>query len=154
MQLKIRRATDCADSAVRDGLDRLTQEQVVQGTMTVGTVNCTYDAASRRATMTVSGQSQVTYTWDNADRLTQVAQGSAIVGFTYDNAMPGLVPGIYVFVALTKARKAWMAGTSPAMTEGDGSARKQKIRERSQSDLGRPVLFAKIFRFVIYPNHF
>jgi len=71
-----------------------------------------------------------------------------------DAAMPGLVPGIYVFVALTKARKAWMAGTSPAMTEGDGSARKQKIRERSQSDLGRPVLFAKIFRFVIYPNHF
>src|SRR5258708_5754929 len=69
-----------------DGLDRLTQEQVVQGGTTLGTVNYTYDAASRRATMTVSGQSQVTYTWDNADRLTQVAQGSASVGFTYDNA--------------------------------------------------------------------
>jgi RHS repeat-associated protein len=69
-----------------DGLDRLMQEQVVQGGTTLGTVNYTYDASSRRATMTVSGQSQVTYTWDNADRLTQVAQGSAIVGFTYDNA--------------------------------------------------------------------
>jgi hypothetical protein len=29
--------------------------------------------------------------------------------------MPGLVPGIHVFAAL-KIRKAWMAGTSPAMT--------------------------------------
>jgi hypothetical protein len=27
--------------------------------------------------------------------------------------MPGLVPGIHVFLAVTKA---WMAGTSPAMT--------------------------------------
>jgi hypothetical protein len=27
--------------------------------------------------------------------------------------MPGLVPGIHVFAAL---KKAWMAGTSPAMT--------------------------------------
>ena len=69
-----------------DGLDRLKQEQVVQGGTTLGTVNYTYDTASRHATMSVSGQSQVTYTWDNADRLTQVAQGSAIVGFTYDNA--------------------------------------------------------------------
>jgi hypothetical protein len=29
--------------------------------------------------------------------------------------MPGLVPGIHVFLA--EKRKAWMAGTSPAMTE-------------------------------------
>jgi hypothetical protein len=29
--------------------------------------------------------------------------------------MPGLVPGIHVFKA--KKKKAWMAGTSPAMTE-------------------------------------
>jgi len=29
--------------------------------------------------------------------------------------MPGLVPGIHVFHATTKA---WMAGTSPAMTTG------------------------------------
>jgi len=28
--------------------------------------------------------------------------------------MPGLVPGIHVF--FSAARKAWMAGTSPAMT--------------------------------------
>jgi hypothetical protein len=31
--------------------------------------------------------------------------------------MPGLVPGIHVFVS---ASKAWMAGTSPAMTIGVG----------------------------------
>jgi hypothetical protein len=29
--------------------------------------------------------------------------------------MPGLVPGIHVFL-LTSAVKTWMAGTSPAMT--------------------------------------
>jgi hypothetical protein len=29
--------------------------------------------------------------------------------------MPGLVPGIHVFLAA--AKKAWMAGTSPAMTQ-------------------------------------
>jgi len=28
--------------------------------------------------------------------------------------MPGLVPGIHAFLALSKS---WMAGTSPAMTE-------------------------------------
>jgi hypothetical protein len=32
--------------------------------------------------------------------------------------MPGLVPGIHVLLA---ARKAWMAGTSPAMTMETGS---------------------------------
>jgi hypothetical protein len=30
--------------------------------------------------------------------------------------MPGLVPGIHVFTALTKV-KTWMAGTSPGMTK-------------------------------------
>jgi hypothetical protein len=30
--------------------------------------------------------------------------------------MPGLVPGIHVFNALV-VKKAWMAGTSPAMTK-------------------------------------
>jgi hypothetical protein len=29
--------------------------------------------------------------------------------------MPGLVPGIHVFL-LSRANKAWMAGSSPAMT--------------------------------------
>jgi hypothetical protein len=31
--------------------------------------------------------------------------------------MPGLVPGIHVFLAALSKWKAWMAGTSPAMTE-------------------------------------
>jgi hypothetical protein len=30
--------------------------------------------------------------------------------------MPGLVPGIYVFLTEPIRSKAWMAGTSPAMT--------------------------------------
>ena len=29
---------------------------------------------------------QVTYTYDNADRLTQIAQGTSSAGFSYDNA--------------------------------------------------------------------
>jgi hypothetical protein len=32
----------------------------------------------------------------------------------YSLVMPGLVPGIHVFLVL--AAKTWMAGTSPAMT--------------------------------------
>ncbi|HEY7448120.1 MAG TPA: RHS repeat-associated core domain-containing protein, partial [Vicinamibacterales bacterium] len=51
-----------------------------------GSVSYTYDAADRRATMTVGGQSQVTYGYDSADRLTSITQGSASVGFTYDSA--------------------------------------------------------------------
>jgi hypothetical protein len=31
--------------------------------------------------------------------------------------MPGLVPGIHVFLSLYEASKTWMAGSSPAMTE-------------------------------------
>jgi len=36
--------------------------------------------------MTVSGQSSVVYSYDNANRLTQITQGSSIVSFTYDVA--------------------------------------------------------------------
>jgi RHS repeat-associated protein len=64
-----------------DGLDRLTQEVTPQGT-----VNYTYDNASRRATMTVVGQSQVVYTYDNANRLTNIVQGTSTVTIAYDDA--------------------------------------------------------------------
>lgn len=63
-----------------DGLDRLTQEVTAEGT-----VNYTYDNASRRATMTVVGQPQVTYTYDNANRLTNIQQGTNII-IAYDDA--------------------------------------------------------------------
>lgn len=64
-----------------DGLDRLTQEVTPQGT-----VDYTYDNASRRATMTVAGQPQVTYTYDNANRLTIIAQSTSTVTIGYDDA--------------------------------------------------------------------
>jgi RHS repeat-associated protein len=64
-----------------DGLDRLTQEVTPQGT-----VNYTYDKASRRATMTVVGQPQVVYTFDTANRLTAITQGANSVGLAYDDA--------------------------------------------------------------------
>jgi RHS repeat-associated protein len=64
-----------------DGLDQLTQEVTPQGT-----VNYTYDNASRRATMTVVGQTQVVYTYDNANRLTTITQGTSTVTIGYDDA--------------------------------------------------------------------
>lgn len=64
-----------------DGLDRLTQEVTPQGT-----INYTYDNASRRATMTVVGQPQVVYTYDNANRLTTIQQSTSTVTIGYDDA--------------------------------------------------------------------
>ena len=46
----------------------------------------TYDNAGRRASLTVPGQAVVNYTFDNANRLTQITQGSTTVSFGYDNA--------------------------------------------------------------------
>src|SRR5262249_38926133 len=59
----------------------LTSETTAQGSISYG-----YDLAGRRTSMTVSGQPQVTYNYDNADRLTQITQGASTVGFSYDNA--------------------------------------------------------------------
>jgi RHS repeat-associated protein len=82
-----------------DGLDNLVQEVTPQGQ-----VNWTYDAASRRQTMTVLGKPVVNYTFDNADRLTQVAQGTVTLGFGYDTAsrrttvtLPNGIIGTYAF---------------------------------------------------------
>ena len=61
--------------------DSVTQEVTPQGQ-----IDYTYDASGRRATMTVAGQSAVGYTFDNANRLTQIAQGSNTVGLAYDDA--------------------------------------------------------------------
>ena len=63
------------------GLDLLTNETTPQGSVTY-----TYDNASRRATMTVAGQTQIVYGFDNADRLTTITQGTSQVTIGYDNA--------------------------------------------------------------------
>ena len=49
-------------------------------------MNYTYDIARLRATMTVVGQPQVTYAYDNADRLTQIQQRTNTVITAYDDA--------------------------------------------------------------------
>jgi YD repeat-containing protein len=64
-----------------DLLDRLTEEETPEGT-----VDYTYDDAGRRSSMTVAGQTAVSYAYDNADRLTGITQGSASVAFAYDAA--------------------------------------------------------------------
>jgi RHS repeat-associated protein len=60
-----------------DDLERLTSE----GVNTYG-----YDAAGRRTSMTVSGQQQVTYGYNNADQLTSVTKGTTSVALGYDQA--------------------------------------------------------------------
>jgi RHS repeat-associated protein len=72
-----------------DGLDRLTSEVTPQGT-----VSYAYDAAGRRASMTVPSHGTIAYTYDAANRLTLMthtpaapAVGSAqSVAFVYDTA--------------------------------------------------------------------
>jgi len=46
-----------------DGLNRLTSETTPQGS-----VSYTYDAAGRRTTMTVAGQSSVVYSYDKGKK--------------------------------------------------------------------------------------
>src|SRR5229473_8598891 len=55
------------------------------GSNTVCNLSYAYDAAGRRTSMNVSGQTAVSYSFDNANRLTQIGQGSANVSFGYDN---------------------------------------------------------------------
>lgn len=59
-----------------DDLDRLMSEQVIQGATTIGTVSYTYDTASRRASMSVPGQTQLCYYFDDANRLITITRAS------------------------------------------------------------------------------
>jgi YD repeat-containing protein len=60
--------------------------QFDSGSQPLGTVNYTYDLASRRSTIQVVGQTQETYAFDNANRLTSITQGNTSVGLNYDAA--------------------------------------------------------------------
>lgn len=53
----------------------------------LGMVSYEYDPAGRRLQMSVTGQaSAVDYTWDEANRSTQIVQGTSTVGLGYDPA--------------------------------------------------------------------
>lgn len=70
-----------------NGLDELTEEQTEPlGAKTFQTVKYQYDAAGRRQSMVAGTQAQVNYTYDNADRLSKLAQGTAGVVPVFDNA--------------------------------------------------------------------
>jgi YD repeat-containing protein len=80
---RLRTAADSLNGTITrayDNLDRLTQELTPQGRL-----NYTYDAASRRATMTVFGQPMITYGYDDANRLQSITQGGQ-VQLGYDDA--------------------------------------------------------------------
>ena len=51
-----------------------------------GTVNYTYDAANRRAMVTVAGQTAISYSCHNADRVTAITQRAVSIGFAYGDA--------------------------------------------------------------------
>ena len=63
-----------------DGLDNLLSEATPQGT-----VSYTYRPDGRRQTMTVPGQPEISYGYDNAGHLTSISQGSTSVYFGYDS---------------------------------------------------------------------
>jgi len=67
-----------------DGLDRLIQE--VTPNSPANGVQYTYDAASRRQSMTVGSMTAVLYGYNSANQLTSITQGSNTVSFTYDGA--------------------------------------------------------------------
>jgi YD repeat-containing protein len=64
-----------------DDLDRMTSETTPEGT-----VSYTYDAASRRETMTVTGQPAVTYGYFNNDLLKDIVRSTETVSLAYDQA--------------------------------------------------------------------
>lgn len=64
-----------------DDLDRMTSETTPEGG-----VSYTYDAASRRQSMTVTGQPTVTYTYFNNDLLKDIVRSTEAVSMAYDQA--------------------------------------------------------------------
>jgi YD repeat-containing protein len=81
--------------------DRLTSETTPEGS-----VSYTYDAVSRRASMTVAGQTAVTYAYDDASRLETITQRTSTVSFGYDDAnrrtsltLPNGIEVSYTYVA-------------------------------------------------------
>jgi RHS repeat-associated protein len=81
-------ATDSVAGKITRGydlLDNITSEQEpLNGTN--HTVQYLVDSVGRRQTMTVDTQPVVHYSYDNADRLLQILQGSSTIGFSYDAA--------------------------------------------------------------------
>ncbi len=49
-----------------------------------GSISYTCDVAGRRTSMTVAGQPEADYSHDNDNRLTQIAQGTTTIVYSYD----------------------------------------------------------------------
>jgi len=75
----------CANNRLPSGIITRSYDlfnHLLKETTPQGSVGYTYDADGRRQTMTVSGQAQVIYTFDNASCLTAIAQGASNVSFS------------------------------------------------------------------------
>jgi RHS repeat-associated protein len=64
-----------------DELDRTTSQITPQGSITYG-----YGKIGARTSLTIAGQSPVSYSYDAANRLEQITQGSSNIHFSYDEA--------------------------------------------------------------------
>jgi RHS repeat-associated protein len=62
------------------------EDKVAQETTPLGTVGYEYDALGRRTSMTVAGQTTVTYSYDANSHLTGIARGALSFGLLYDAA--------------------------------------------------------------------
>ncbi|HET7416061.1 MAG TPA: RHS repeat-associated core domain-containing protein [Solirubrobacterales bacterium] len=81
------RLTHVSDSASGEyaiSRDPLGRVESLEGP--TGTVAYSYDAAGRRETMSATGLEAVSYTYDNADRLTGLSRGSESAALEYDKA--------------------------------------------------------------------
>lgn len=80
----------CGEGRYFDWAHRWTQmENLINENPCLGGMNrgFTHDAAGRRTTMTVAGQSTVAYTYDNANRRTSLTLPNGIAAaYTYDAA--------------------------------------------------------------------
>jgi RHS repeat-associated protein len=81
---RVTQAIDSSSGTVTRSYDDLAR--TVQETTPQGAITYAYGKSGRPASMTVSGQAEISYTYDNADRLTGISKGSNNINFIYDDA--------------------------------------------------------------------
>ncbi len=64
-----------------NGRDNLLSEVSPQGTVSYG-----YDVLGRRTSMTVTGRAPITYTYDDANRLSTITRGAIVATIAYDDS--------------------------------------------------------------------
>jgi YD repeat-containing protein len=109
---RLKTAIDSISGQISRSYDNLDNLQIETTTLSGASHTITYlsDAVGRRKSMTVDAQQPVLYSYDDANRITQISQGTANVGFAYDNAgrlaaqtLPNGVVSQYTYDANSRA---------------------------------------------------